>query len=131
MEGPECCAVTLTYYTVVYCSGQLHHVPTALWDKLEGPKPADPASFINNGCTLSPDRIAGKPTWPACVVHDYHYNHTDLSREEADARFRRNLFACLKAYGTFTPVAWALAFFYWRAVRRAGRSFYNGSGDPS
>lgn len=119
------------FYQPVYCSGKIRHVPLALWESLKGPKPEHPERFINNGCTLSPDNVGGKPTWPACVIHDYQYNHAPVSREFADAVFRDNLATCLKAYGTFPAIAWVLALFYWRAVRRAGRRFYNGTGDPA
>lgn len=118
-------------YVKVYCSGRVRHVPVAVWDALQGPKPANPEYFLNNGCTLAPDSVGGKPTWPACVLHDYHYNYTQLDRKEADSLFRKNLQVCLEAYGTFVPVAWLIALFYWRAVRRAGRRFYHSTGDAS
>lgn len=117
-------------YVEVYCSGTIQNLPKVIWQKLEGPKPEDPASFINNGCTMSPDGIRGKRAWPACVLHDYHYNEGSLDRKEADSLFRRNLEFCLKADGMFWPLAKTFAFIYWRAVRRAGKAFYNAPGNP-
>ena len=120
------------YSTPILVSGELRYLPCAIWDGLEGPKPDVPAYFICNGCTLSPDYIRGKRTWPACVIHDYHYNSDlGLDRKEADAIFRRNLKFILKAEGTIGFIAATLAAFYYAVVRKAGRSRYNGTGDPA
>jgi hypothetical protein len=124
-------AEPIEHYQPVFVSGKIRQVPVTVWKALKGPKPEHPESFINNGCTLSPDNILGKPTWPACVIHDFQYNHTPVSRAFADAVFRDNLKTCLVAYGTFPPIAWVVALFYWRGVRRAGRHAYNGTRDPS
>lgn len=115
----------------VLVSGHYRELPIAIWKGLLGPKPEHPESFICNGCTMSPDFIRGKRTWPACVIHDYHYNVGAIDRADADTIFRENLKFCLKADGMLGWLADILAWFYYRAVRRAGRSRYNGLGDPA
>lgn len=114
----------------VFVSGEYRELPKVIWEGLRGPKPEDPAAFICNGCTLSPDTIRGKRAWPACVLHDYHYNHGFVSRKQADDFFRHNLKFCLQADGMLGFLASGFAFIYWRAVRRAGRSRYNAGGSP-
>ena len=119
-------------YTKVLVSGKYRFLPTALWDGLEGPKPENPAAFVCNGCTMSPDQLRGKEIWPACVIHDFQYGvESYVDRKDADAAFRRNISFLMKAQGVFAPLAWLISFTYWRAVRRAGRRFYSGSGDAS
>lgn len=116
----------------VYVSGEVRSIPDALWDGLHGPKPFYTERFVCNGCTLSPDNLFGKDTWPACVVHDYQYSrHSTIDRAEADATFRRNMEWCLWAQGVLRPIAWVVAVFYWRAVRRGGGPHYQGLGDPN
>lgn len=114
----------------IFVSGQLRDLPRVIWDGMEGPKPEQPEHFICNGCTMSPDYIRGKRAWPACVIHDYQYNHTALDRSTADAIFRRNLAFCLKADGMPGFLAAILAAAYWLVVVRLGASFYNGGGKP-
>ncbi len=105
-------------------SGVYRTLPKPIWDKLLGPKPDE--DFVNNGCTMSPDMVMGKPVWPACVIHDYHYNAPfKTSRDVADRIFRENIKIVLQAYGMNFLLARLLAFFYYRAVRRAGKPFYN------
>lgn len=116
---------------VIFCSGELRTLPVAIWNALWGPKPPVPHEFICNGCTMSPDFLFGKRAWPACVIHDYHYNETSLSRLVADQLFRENLKISLKADGMPGFLAATLAWGYYRAVRRAGKSRYHGAGDPS
>lgn len=115
----------------IFCSGAIRSLPRAIWDRLEGPKPDDPASYLNNGCTMSPDMLRGKRTWPACVLHDFHYNVGFMNRKQADDIFRRNLETCLKADGMLHWLAKLFAYFYYRVVRRAGAAFYNSMGDPA
>lgn len=115
----------------IFCSGEFRALPSVIWTGLTGPKPSEPSEFICNGCTMSPDYILWKRAWPACVIHDYQYNHTSLPRKECDRIFRENLKFSLKADGLPFFLAAPAAFLYYRAVRRLGRGCYNGTGDPS
>ena len=121
----------------VLVNGKLRLYSREAWDSLEGPKPENPTTYTrSNGCTMSPDYIRGKRTWPACVIHDYQYIDTGVDRRESDAIFRRNLKRYLRFDGMNRVSASIYAFTYWRAVRRLGGSFYHGDedgkwGDPS
>lgn len=114
----------------ILVSGEWRTISKSVWDSLEGPKPPG-RTFINNGCTCSPDYLQGKPIWPACVIHDYHYNGGYVSREEADAILRRNVYKVLKAFGMNRIKAKVVSLAYWFAVRKAGRFAYNGALNPA
>lgn len=118
------------YVITILCSGEFRELPRAEWDALEGPKPSDPQLFVCNGCTMSPDEIRGKRAWPACVIHDYQYNKTSLSRKACDDIFRSNLRASLEMDGMNSLLARGFAWAYYRVVRWRGRAFYNGTGSP-
>ena len=95
------------------------------WDKLIGPKP--PEGYATNGCTFSPDYVADRPVWPACVIHDYHYSGV-VSRWKADWIFMRNLYRLLRV-GRFSPLpALGVSLIYWWAVRTKGKGAYVGGG---
>lgn len=114
----------------ILVSGEWRPIRRAFWDSLEGPKPPGRA-FKSNGCTFSPDYLRGKPVWPCCVIHDYHYNGGFVSREEADAILRRNICKLLRAEGMNRVSAFALSWAYWTGVRKGGRKFYNGALNPA
>jgi len=96
--------------------------PRASWDKLIGPKP--PEGFESNGCTCSPDYLADRPVWPACVIHDWHYATGKVSRWTADWRFFRNLYRLLRIGGLIFGAAFVLGLTYWWAVRTKGRAYW-------
>lgn len=110
----------------ILCSGKLRFIRTVIWNKLEGPKP--PIDFANNGCSCSPDFLSsGEAIWPACVIHDFQYGPLGgVSRDEADAIFRRNVYTVLHEQGVFSVRAAFWALVYWRAVRRFGCLSYRG-----
>lgn len=97
------------------------------WDRLIGPKP--PEGYVTDGCTMSPDYVADRPVWPACVIHDWHYSGV-VSRWRADWRFMRNIYRLLRAGDFFLPSAVAVSLTYWWAVRTRGKGAYCGGGDP-
>lgn len=100
------------------------------WDRLLGPKP--PEGFATDGCSFSPDYIAHRPVWPACIVHDYHYSagEAKVSRRHADWVFFRNLYRLLRMGGMFFGAAFVVSAIYWWAVRTKGRGAYTGGGNP-
>lgn len=65
-----------------------------------------------DGCTAVPDFNFGAD---CCGEHDYHYQLTDVTRAEADAR----LYKCLRKKGYFIIAAG-----YWLGVRLIGWKFY-------
>lgn len=121
------------YYIDIFCSGEIRRIPKAIWFGMHGIKPLYPVDFICNGCTMSPDMILDKRTWPACVLHDYAYNskYATIDRKYADEDFKFNIQFCLEADGMLSILAKAIAYFYYRQVRRCGRQYYNGKGDPT
>ena len=105
----------------VLVSGEWRVVDAAVWGALQGPTP--PAGFENNGCTASPDVLTdGAETWPACVIHDWHYSGRvpGMTRWRADGTLRTNLWRCLRAQGCNWFRAGYIAGAYWFAVRRVG-----------
>jgi hypothetical protein len=108
----------------VLVSGKPRPLPSELRLVLEGPIP--PHDFPNNGCTASPDYWRGLLLWVACWVHDWHYsgNVPEMSRMQADAIFRRNIYAILRAQGRGRVYSQSIALKYWSAVRVFGASSY-------
>lgn len=116
------------FYHFVVSDEELQ-VSDRLWRQLEGPKPA--AGYASNGCTNSPDRyhtITGVTykLWPACVIHDYHYESGGnwKARQRADAVFRRNMVKQLALQGAGRARQQSLGWLYWGRVRIWGRSHY-------
>lgn len=110
-----------------WVSGQPRWVSVGLWDKLEGPKP--PSFFKSNGCSYSPDYVLGKPIWPACVIHDWHYHSggPDISQKRADRIFAKNVYVCLVDQGVSPIVAGVAAGWRWSVLTRLGQwVFKNG-----
>lgn len=106
--------------------GRDRNCPCEWWDCLIGPKPADDWAECD-GCTCSPDyALGGFAIWPACRIHDFHYNVAapPVTRGEADSIFRKNIYRCLRAQGCPWYRAAYTALVYWRAVRRFGASHY-------
>lgn len=95
------------------------------WDRLIGPKP--PEGYTTDGCTLSPDYVADRPVWPACVIHDYHYTGV-VSRWRADWIFMRNLYRLLRVEDFFFGSAVLVSVAYWWAVRARAAGAYAGRG---
>jgi len=105
---------------------------------LQAPRSARDARC--NGCgpggwkiDLVPDDIlganVGAPDGPCCI-HDWDYGDGDseAERKAADARFHRNLQRVVRAYGGPAHLRWArlcAAWWYWRAVLRAGRAAFD------
>jgi hypothetical protein len=105
-------------------NGQWRGCPVEWWDALLGPKPDD--DFDCNGCTSSPDRYMGYHIWPACRIHDWHYDidGPDVPRILADLIFRINIWRILRAQNCPRLRAIYLSFAYWGAVSLVGRPFY-------
>lgn len=108
----------------VLVSGERRTVPTTLWSRLTGPKP--PVSFACNGCSYSPDYVLGKPIWPACAIHDWHYHDggPDISQNRADVVFARNVYTCLRFYGAGRFLAVIAAAWRYAALTRLGKWAY-------
>jgi hypothetical protein len=104
--------------------GRLRDCPDTWWEPLIGPKPE--ADFDCNGCTASPDVYMGFHLWPACRIHDWHYDEKgpDISRFRADATFRLNIWRVMRAQGAPIHRAWYVAGIYYAAVRAAGGRAY-------
>ena len=103
--------------------GVLRSFPRESWDRLIGPKP--PETFATDGCSISPDAVYGRPVWPACIIHDWHYSG-QVSRWKADWIFQRNVYRLLRMGGLFFAYSFAVSLMYWWAVRSRGGSAYNG-----
>jgi hypothetical protein len=112
------------YPDTVMVQGRARVLRRPLRNVLEGPLP--PVNFDNDGCTASPDYLPPMvELWPACWVHDWHYSgRPGVSRAEADAIFRRNLYALMRAQGVSWVKAAAVATVYWTAVRLKGAPHY-------
>jgi len=112
--------------------GQKCRLPVTMWQQLVGPHPLP--HFKCNGCTASPDWLIKVrcglglglyAVWPACVIHDYHYNgRIRLTRKEADDRFRENLWRVLRMQDCPAIRAWVVSRVYWAAVRLLGKDHY-------
>jgi hypothetical protein len=95
---------------------------------LEGPIPPD--HFVDDGCTCAPDQTLVGKRWirPACRIHDFHYSGLhgceEMTREKADAIFRRNIYKILRHQHINPIKAYFYSFIYWRAVVKLGRRFY-------
>ena len=118
---------TITFYvrgTPRLCSREKE------WDRLIGPKP--PEDFECDGCSLSPDYIADRAIWPACIIHDYHYRASGLgvSRWGADWIFLRNVYRLLRLGRLNFGVAIYVSLIYWWAVRTKGGGAYTGGRNP-
>lgn len=100
---------------------ELRPLPSLLWARMEGHE-GIPATFVSNGCTLSPDRWDGFALWPACHVHDWDYLQAGgiMDRARADARLRRNLVTLMENQGAGALRARRLAWAYWAGVRVGG-----------
>ena len=93
-----------------------------VWDALIGPKP--PEGWETDGCSFSPDYIANRHVWPACVIHDFHYSGAGVSRWRADWIFFRNLYRLLRGGGLAFYASFAVALVYWWAVRTRAKGAY-------
>ena len=112
--------------TITFMVGGAHRsCMRETWDRLIGPKP--PEGYAADGCTLSPDYVADRPVWPACVVHDYHYTGV-VSRWRADWILMRNIYRLLRAEDFSVLPALFVSLTYWWAVRTRGRGAYAGRG---
>lgn len=84
--------------------------------------PAIPDSFVDDGCSNSPDSICGTWIRPACRIHDWRYctrchpqgTMCKEHRKAADKELRASLAKLLPWWNQW--VRWI----YWRAVRRFG-----------
>lgn len=112
-------------YTFRMKDGKERLCPAPLWEVMLGPKP--PHDWAGcDGCTASPDSIGGKLLWPACRIHDYHYDGEppDLPRALADLTFRINLWRILRAQGASRWDSIAVAGAYFAGVTLGGRRHY-------
>jgi hypothetical protein len=111
---------------VFWVRGAPRVFPRETWDRLIGPKP--PENFVTDGCSISPDWIADRPVWPACVIHDWQYSISGLgvSRWRADWILFRNLYRLLRIGGLFFGAAFVASLTYWWAVRTRARDAYTG-----
>jgi len=105
--------------------GSRRTCPRDVWNRLIGPLP--PEGMETDGCSWSPDWIADRPVWPACVVHDFHYSGAGVSRWRADWIFLRNLYRLLRINGFFFLSAFGVAAIYFWAVRTRASGAYAGS----
>ena len=112
---------------VFQVSGKRRVIDPALWDELRGPKP--PENFESNGCTMSTDRYGRVQLWPACVIHDWHYESGCLGkdwsgRRLADLIFYQNTMICCRMQGLGPVRSQWIAAMRWRAVRLLGARRY-------
>lgn len=114
-------------------AGAWRPLPASVWYQLHGPRP-DPRFGSKDGCTCSPDFWRGKPIWPACVIHDYHYqrggcrplgNGSWADRRDADSILRRNIRFLLRRQGLRRLEAGFVAWLYWGRVRIWGRDHFS------
>lgn len=89
-----------------------------------------------NGCSFSPDSWGRADFKPTCDEHDICYSSpSTVPRLTCDNVFRDRLRqVCVNAYGPTgfqSSACRGVAATYYQAVRTAGRSFYDGQGDPS
>lgn len=68
------------------------------------------AFFKNDGCTAVPDLDIGS----CCIEHDYYYMTKEVTRAEADKKFRQ----CIAKRYKLLP------WIYWLGVRFFGSKFY-------
>lgn len=96
------------------------------------------AAAATDYCTYSPDSYGSANFKPACAAHDKCYSSSSkVSRLTCDKRFKSGLNAsCNKAYDNWydypdkkacNGVAWT----YYQAVRKAGKSHYHGQGSSA
>ena len=97
--------------------------PREHWNRLIGPKPPD--GYATDGCSLSPDYLATRPVWPACIIHDWHYTGV-VSRWRADWRFLRNVYRLLA--GVSIVPRFGVSLMYWWGVRSRAGGAYSGGG---
>lgn len=84
--------------------------------------PNIPSTFVDDGCSNSPDAICGISIREACRIHDWRYctrghTHGTMCKEHrraADKELRANIAKALPWWNQW--VRWI----YWRAVRRFG-----------
>jgi hypothetical protein len=110
-------------------AGRVVQVSLRLWEQLEGHElVAD--GYSCDGCSNSPDSWRGYKLWPACVIHDRHYDPDSPlgtgweGRREADAILRRNIVRLVLAQGGSRTEAHRIAWLYWGRVRIWGQSAY-------
>lgn len=109
-------------------SKQALDVSRRLWNLLRGPKPK--AGFACDGCSMSPDKIRKYKIWPACVVHDFHYEPdaplggTWYGRLVADRFLRDNIYDLMRAQGASHRFAKATSRLYYGRVRIWGAKAY-------
>lgn len=105
----------------VFIKGRERVVAVSLLHQLEGGD-AVPEGLECDGCSWSPDRIAGRAIWPACVIHDADYRRggTWADRWRSDRALRRNIALLLWKQQAPLSLWLTVPWVYWRAVRLAG-----------
>jgi hypothetical protein len=85
---------------------------------------------VCDGCSWSPDDWRSIQLWPACLIHDRHYDPdsplggTAAGRAAADAIFFRNLTRLLELQGAPFHLRSTLPWAYWSRVRLYGSGSY-------
>lgn len=103
-------------------------------DRLEGDPTISPRE--PNGCSFSPDKWGKANFKPTCDKHDVCYSKgSKTDRKRCDDKFMVGLVSvCKSTYGIKSPkfaTCSAIAGTYYQAVRKVGKSFYKGSGNPA
>ena len=110
-------------------AGDRRMFPRAWWQALEGHE-LIPPGWSCDGCSRSPDWWRGYALWPACLIHDAHYEpgaplgSNAAGRLRADRALRQNLATLLRLQGANEITAQAVSAFYWTHVRAYGTGAY-------
>lgn len=102
-------------------AGERRFVRPEVWDRLIGPKPSDDWTGCD-GCTASPDSLAGYAIWPACRIHDWHWceDGPGIPHVLSNLILRINVWRCLRAQGCPWWQAVPIAAAYWLGVTAGG-----------
>lgn len=107
-----------------YINGKAHFVRVSTWNRLLGPKP--PERYACDGCTGVPDSMWSFDVWPACVIHDWHYDPDgpEIRRWVSDIVFGLNCYITLRIKGAGRILSASTAWSYYKGVAFLGAPFF-------